>query len=323
MIARWEQGLISPPVESLLEIIYACGFEGAAERTGRVAACRTRPPRARPGRGGDNRGRPGLRSSTRTCRPAVLQRQGVSFVVIGAFARVVYGTRELTDNLDFTLSARKEFLSRLEHALEDSARAPYGKTLDLRKPNRRVARTGNPRRQGQARPQAGWLARLRGPPLAREPRTTRRRDPPQIASPAISPARSATSTMTKTAGKLRRLITLQRSLGRQRKRSQALERTPNHPVADSTNGAPGRRWGAPEPPSRGRIRTPTSRSDRGRSDPALTSRGGTQHPEIPLAPSRWRSATAEIQTFRLSLQQEQLSRSLDSTQAPSRLSRRR
>ena len=27
VIARWEQGLISPPVESLLEIIHACGFD--------------------------------------------------------------------------------------------------------------------------------------------------------------------------------------------------------------------------------------------------------------------------------------------------------
>ncbi len=27
VIARWEQGQISPPVESLLEIIHACGFD--------------------------------------------------------------------------------------------------------------------------------------------------------------------------------------------------------------------------------------------------------------------------------------------------------
>ena len=27
VIARWEQGLISPPVESLLEMIHACGFD--------------------------------------------------------------------------------------------------------------------------------------------------------------------------------------------------------------------------------------------------------------------------------------------------------
>ena len=27
MIARWEQGAISPPLDSLMQIIHACGFE--------------------------------------------------------------------------------------------------------------------------------------------------------------------------------------------------------------------------------------------------------------------------------------------------------
>ena len=27
MIARWEQGAISPPIDSLMEIIHACGFD--------------------------------------------------------------------------------------------------------------------------------------------------------------------------------------------------------------------------------------------------------------------------------------------------------
>jgi transcriptional regulator with XRE-family HTH domain len=27
VIARWEQGVISPPVDSLMEIIHACGFD--------------------------------------------------------------------------------------------------------------------------------------------------------------------------------------------------------------------------------------------------------------------------------------------------------
>jgi transcriptional regulator with XRE-family HTH domain len=27
VIARWEQGVISPPVDSLIEIIHACGFD--------------------------------------------------------------------------------------------------------------------------------------------------------------------------------------------------------------------------------------------------------------------------------------------------------
>jgi len=62
-----------------------------------------------------------------------LQAQGVSFVVIGAFARVVRGTRELTDGIDITPSMREDNLDRLEAALDDlDARRADGKALDLR-----------------------------------------------------------------------------------------------------------------------------------------------------------------------------------------------
>lgn len=62
-----------------------------------------------------------------------LQAQNVSFVVIGAFARVVRGTRELTDGIDITPLMREENLVRLEQALEDlDARRADGAPLDLR-----------------------------------------------------------------------------------------------------------------------------------------------------------------------------------------------
>jgi hypothetical protein len=62
-----------------------------------------------------------------------LQARNVSFVVIGAFARVVRGTRELTDGIDITPSLREENLVRLEQALEDlDARHADGAPLDLR-----------------------------------------------------------------------------------------------------------------------------------------------------------------------------------------------
>ena len=62
-----------------------------------------------------------------------LQTEGVSFVVIGAFARVIHGSRELTDGIDITPSVRDENLDRLERALEDlDARRADGPTLDLR-----------------------------------------------------------------------------------------------------------------------------------------------------------------------------------------------
>jgi hypothetical protein len=62
-----------------------------------------------------------------------LQARNVNFVVIGAFARVVHGTRELTDGIDITPSMREENLMRLERAIEDlDARRVGGETLDLR-----------------------------------------------------------------------------------------------------------------------------------------------------------------------------------------------
>jgi hypothetical protein len=64
---------------------------------------------------------------------SVLQAWSVSFVVIGAFARVVHGTRELTQGIDITPSMREENLTRLEAALEDlDAHRADGQPLDLR-----------------------------------------------------------------------------------------------------------------------------------------------------------------------------------------------
>jgi hypothetical protein len=65
---------------------------------------------------------------------AALQARRVSFIVIGAFARVVHGTRELTDGIDITPSMREDNLARLGRALEDlEARRANGKSLDLSK----------------------------------------------------------------------------------------------------------------------------------------------------------------------------------------------
>ena len=61
-----------------------------------------------------------------------LQARNVNFVVIGAFARVVRGTRELTDGIDVTPAMREDNLDRLEMALEDlEARRVDGETLEL------------------------------------------------------------------------------------------------------------------------------------------------------------------------------------------------
>lgn len=63
---------------------------------------------------------------------AALQGQQVSSVVIGAFARVIHGTGEVTEGIDITPSLREDNLSRLERALEDlEARRLDGRKLEL------------------------------------------------------------------------------------------------------------------------------------------------------------------------------------------------
>jgi hypothetical protein len=61
-----------------------------------------------------------------------LQRHHVTFVVIGAFARVIHGTGEVTEGIDFTPSMRADNLARVARALADTeARRIDGKQLNL------------------------------------------------------------------------------------------------------------------------------------------------------------------------------------------------
>jgi hypothetical protein len=49
---------------------------------------------------------------------AALERERISYVVVGGFARVVHGSAETSDGLDVVPSLREENLRRLGHALE-------------------------------------------------------------------------------------------------------------------------------------------------------------------------------------------------------------
>jgi hypothetical protein len=61
-----------------------------------------------------------------------LERQRITYVLIGGFARVIQGTEELTQGLDLTPSTRGENLRRLAMALDDlDARLPNGKRPEL------------------------------------------------------------------------------------------------------------------------------------------------------------------------------------------------
>lgn len=154
MIARWEQGVISPPIDSLMEIIHACGFDlpltlapvdTSADEELREALLATPsdrvtrlveelgPLRARAGREGNVVANPAASVFDPYEVLGALQARAVSFVVIGAFARVVRGSRELTDGIDVTTSLREDNLVRLERALDDlDARRADGRPVDLR-----------------------------------------------------------------------------------------------------------------------------------------------------------------------------------------------
>jgi len=61
-----------------------------------------------------------------------LDRANVTYIVIGAFARVIQGAEEITDGLDIVPSQREENLRRLQVALESlGARRADGKKLVL------------------------------------------------------------------------------------------------------------------------------------------------------------------------------------------------
>jgi hypothetical protein len=156
-----------------------------------------------------------------------LQGHNVSFVVIGAFARVVHGTRELTQGVDITPSMREENLSRLERALEDlDTRRADGKPLDL---------LNLPRPVVELKTRAGALKLIAEPAGSRGYDDLRRhaeRAPlghgirPQVASPgdlarmlgALDRAQDAERLL-----RLRRLIDLERSLSHELGRDHGIE----------------------------------------------------------------------------------------------------
>jgi hypothetical protein len=61
-----------------------------------------------------------------------LERQRVTYIVVGALGRVIHGSTELTDGLDIVPSLREENLRRLGLALEElNARRPDGQAPQL------------------------------------------------------------------------------------------------------------------------------------------------------------------------------------------------
>jgi hypothetical protein len=150
---------------------------------------------------------------------SVLQARHVSSVVIGAFARVIHGTGEVTEGLDVTPSMREDNLGRLQKALDDLAAGRVdGKPLDLT--------GGDP--VIELRTRAGELKLVPEPAGSRGYDDLRRhasREPlgrglrPQVASPGdLARMLGALNREDQipTLLRLRRLIDLERELGRSR-----------------------------------------------------------------------------------------------------------
>ena len=156
-----------------------------------------------------------------------LQAHHVSFVVIGAFARVVRGTRELTDGVDITPSMREENLVRLEQALEDlDARRGDGAPLDLRNLEEPVV---------EFETRAGELKLVPEPAGTRGYDDLRRRADREPLGRGLRPQIAATDDLARMLGaldrdqdverllRLRRLMNLEHSLSHELGRSRGIE----------------------------------------------------------------------------------------------------
>jgi len=65
---------------------------------------------------------------------AALERESVTYIIIGALARVLHGADEITRGIDFTVSTREENLRRLDLALEHiNARRADGRQPSLQR----------------------------------------------------------------------------------------------------------------------------------------------------------------------------------------------
>lgn len=156
-----------------------------------------------------------------------LQGRSVSFVVIGAFARVVHGTRELTDGIDITPAMREENLNRLELALTDlDARRTDGGTFELRTLDQPVV---------ELETHAGELKLVPQPAGTRGYDDLRRRAQREPLGHGLRPEVASTDDLARMLGaldrqqglerllRLRRLINLEHGLSHELRRSPGIE----------------------------------------------------------------------------------------------------
>src|SRR6266700_1281808 len=124
-IGRWETDTVEPSYSTLRRVLQVCGFDlppvlepyaPDSELDARIEQVQRRTPQERLGMM--------LASGRRLwpLDPYVLLREledaRVSYVVVGALARIIHGSEETTEDLDVVPSLRPDNLRRLEEALE-------------------------------------------------------------------------------------------------------------------------------------------------------------------------------------------------------------
>jgi transcriptional regulator with XRE-family HTH domain len=122
VIARWEQGAVAPSLESLLEVVRACGFELPFELVphdpSRDLSLSTRVEASPEQRLGQL-----LRAEDSATDPrpslAALERARVSYVLIGSLARFIRGVDEESMDVEIVPSLRPDNLRRLARALHE------------------------------------------------------------------------------------------------------------------------------------------------------------------------------------------------------------
>jgi transcriptional regulator with XRE-family HTH domain len=145
-IARWEGDVVEPGFSTLRRVLQACGFDLSLglvpyqpdpDRDERLREIQRLTPQERLRQHG-TASLSGASSAKRLPKfdpYAVLyelKRTRVDCVLVGAFARVLQGSEELTRGLDLTPSSRPQNIERLEGALEKlNARRADGKPLVL------------------------------------------------------------------------------------------------------------------------------------------------------------------------------------------------
>lgn len=149
---------------------------------------------------------------------AALQRHHVSYVVIGAFARVIHGTAEVTDGLDICPSTRHENLARLGKALDElEAEQVDRQPLDIENMDEPVS---------ELRTRAGELKLVPEPPGSRGYDDLRRHASHEALGQGLRPQVASPGDLARMLGgldrsddrarllRLRRLIELERGLNR-------------------------------------------------------------------------------------------------------------